>query len=56
LPVFIWHLGRIAIRRFHHRPTTFRPAPLWLWLAGATLLLFSVLRNLPFPAFAWMRP
>src|SRR5882762_2231278 len=31
-----------------------RPASLWLMLA--ILVAFGILRNLPFPAFAWMSP
>ncbi len=30
--------------------------PLWLWGGLAVLLVFAVLRNLPGPAFAWLRP
>ena len=37
-----------------------RPAPsllpIWLWTALGAMILFGILRNLPFTAFAWMAP
>ena len=39
---------------FDPNPVFFRPAVLWSLLAMT--LLFTVLRNLPGPAFAWMSP
>ena len=30
--------------------------PAWLWLVLAVVIAFGILRNLPFPAFAWMSP
>ena len=35
-------------------PVLFRPAILWTLLA--VTVLFTILRNLPWPAFAWMSP
>ena len=39
---------------FDGNPVFFRPAMLWTLLA--VTFLFTVLRNLPGPAFAWMSP
>ena len=43
--------GRSA---FDRRSVLFRPAMLWALLT--VTLLFTILRNLPWPAFAWMSP
>ena len=39
---------------FVGNPVLFRPAALWILLA--VTLVFTVLRNLPWPAFDWMSP
>ena len=40
------------------RGETFLPAikSNWLWSSGLAILVFGIVRNLPFTAFAWMRP
>lgn len=43
--------GRSA---FDGNPGIFRPATIWTLLA--VTLVFTILRNLPGPAFAWMSP
>jgi hypothetical protein len=35
-------------------PLVCRPA--WLWLGLGVVMVFGILRNLPFPAFTWMSP
>jgi hypothetical protein len=35
---------------------TFAVRPAWLWIGLAVIVAFGILRNLPFPAFAWMAP
>jgi len=55
---FIVYLAVCWLKRgreaFDSNAIFFRPAVLWTLLA--VTLLFSVLRNLPWPAFAWMSP
>jgi hypothetical protein len=63
-PLFITLLpiiGFLSFRWFKHgrsafetRSIFFRPVTLWMLLA--VTLVFTILRNLPWPAFAWMSP
>ena len=56
LPVFFWlgvrHCRRIAA----NQPAAVALHPLWLWLVLTAVLVVSVLRNLPGPLFALLRP
>jgi hypothetical protein len=55
-PVAAWLAARSFLRSSHgqaHSPG-FHPA--WLWAALAVVLLFGVLRNLPFAQAAWLAP
>jgi hypothetical protein len=56
LPVLLWGCARATSR--YLRGESFFPAikTNWLWFSGVAILLFGILRNLPFAAFAWMRP
>jgi hypothetical protein len=56
LPLLFWAFARATSRYF--RGESFVPAlrPNWLWSSGVAILLFGIIRNLPFAAFAWMRP
>ncbi|MEI2726410.1 MAG: DUF2752 domain-containing protein [Verrucomicrobiota bacterium] len=57
LPVAFLALMRWLIYGRHQPPPTAiftRPAVIWTTLA--VIVAFSVLRNLPFPVFAWMSP
>jgi hypothetical protein len=56
LPLLLWGLGRAVLRHFDGKPFCPDPKPNWLWSCGALVVLFGILRNLPFGAFAWMRP
>ena len=57
LPVLAWLAGwRLMRRRSDRSPF---PASVKLaapWLVVGIIVLFGILRNLPFPAFAWMSP
>ena len=56
LPLFLLHFTRAGLGRLRGDPAAFDIKTIWLWLGGAILLLFGILRNLPFDTFAWMRP
>ena len=57
LPVLAWLAGRRLIRRRSERaplPSAVKLAA--LWVVVGVIVLFGILRNLPFPAFGWMSP
>jgi hypothetical protein len=56
LPILLWAFARSILR--YRRGETFLPAikSNWLWSSGLAILVFGIVRNLPFTAFAWMRP
>ncbi|MFE2039639.1 DUF2752 domain-containing protein [Streptomyces sp. NPDC059477] len=43
-----------VVRAARGRPMHIDPHPAWLWAAGAALLVFTVVRNLPFGG--WLHP
>jgi hypothetical protein len=57
LPMLAWMAIRRLIRKDSHPaplPSSVRlAAP---WVALGVIVLFGILRNLPYPAFAWMSP
>ncbi len=57
LPLGGWVLARQLARRILARelPVLFKHHG-WIWLLTSAVLGFGILRNLPFPAFAWMSP
>jgi hypothetical protein len=55
IPLLCGYGLRLALAKAAGQPApSVRPA--WLWLALAAIVVFGILRNLPFPAFAWMAP
>jgi hypothetical protein len=57
LPVMLLVLAKNAIQHLRgaaHEPT--RVSPFWIRLLLAALVLFTVLRNLPFAPFNWLAP
>ena len=55
LPFVLWFGGKYGLQK-EHKPLAVCLRPVWLWLILATVLVVSVLRNLPGPAFAVLRP
>ena len=56
-PVVLGWGGLWAWRRWRGIPPKLRGFPTaWLWILFGGLLLFTVLRNLPFKWFAWLSP
>jgi len=55
-PLLLAQAVRIGIAKMSHQPARARISPAWIWAALAVLILFGILRNLPFPAFAWLAP
>jgi Protein of unknown function (DUF2752) len=54
LPFALWQ-GALALRRaFQHQPVVVPLKPACLWTAAVALVLFGVLRNLPYPVVSWM--
>lgn len=56
LPVAVGLAARAALRRWRGQPAASHIHPAWLWIGVAAVSLFGILRNLPYPALAWMAP
>jgi len=56
LPLLLAQAVRIGIAKATHQPARGAFNPAWLWAGMAVLILFAILRNLPFHAFAWLAP
>src|SRR5262245_33058541 len=56
LPLGVWSGWRLLLAAHQSRPVDFRIRPAWLWCALAVLVLFGVLRNLPFAQAVWLAP
>ena len=56
LPLLLWCGARYSLQRARNQPGTIGMRPLWLWLALGSVLVVSVLRNLPGAPFAMLRP
>ena len=57
LPLLLWFGARVWPCKKATQPAALpRPAPEWLWLTLAAVLVVSVLRNLPGAPFALLRP
>ncbi len=53
LPLLAWCIARVIQKGWASLPQI---KPSWLWLALALVLLFGLLRNLPFPHLACLAP
>jgi hypothetical protein len=57
IPIVVWFGLRVARRRAQHATATGSAVrPYWIWASFGVLLVFSVLRNLPFAQLAWLSP
>ncbi len=56
LPAACWLGGRCALRLLKNQPATIAIRPAWMWGALVVMLLFGVVRNLPFDCLAWLGP
>ena len=56
LPLLGWWMARYAAAKLRHRPASLAVRPVWFWLGLAALVLFGILRNLPFARAAWLAP
>ena len=57
LPVMLLVLVKNAIQQLRGAaPEPKAVSPFWIWLLLAALILFTVLRNLPFAPFTWLAP
>jgi hypothetical protein len=54
LPLLFAQAVRIGNARFSHQPARAHINAAWLWSGMLVLIVFGVLRNLPFPVFAWL--
>jgi len=54
LPCAAWAAAWSALRVCRGRPVAFVFCPAWFWGAGGLLLLFGILRNLPWRHWAWL--
>ena len=55
-PAAGWLAARSAFRSLNGQPQSFGFHPAWLWAALAAVVLFGILRNLPFAHAAWLAP
>jgi len=56
LPLCAWLGARGVIRKRHNQPFFASARPLWLWCALVVLIVFGVIRNLPFAQTLWLAP
>jgi len=56
LPSVCWLGGRCALRLLKNQPAAIAIRPAWMWGALVVMLLFGVMRNLPFDCLAWLGP
>jgi hypothetical protein len=56
LPYVGWRTIRFVVGRLRGLPATFAIRSVWLWTFLCVAIVFTILRNLPFPALAWMSP
>jgi uncharacterized protein DUF2752 len=56
IPLLAWWALRRGVAAIGIRPYALRLRPRWLWSAGTLLILFGILRNLPYPPFSWFAP
>ena len=56
LPFVFWLGAQYLVQRTRNQPAKLGVRPFWLWLFLAAVLVVSVLRNLPGPSFAMLRP
>jgi hypothetical protein len=56
LPFLGWFGLRYALRKEDSQPLSLAVRPVWLWVILCTVLVVSVVRNLPGPLFALLRP
>lgn len=56
LPVGGWFSGKFVSAKLRNQPFSFDLPPAALWCGLVVLLLFGVLRNLPFAQQAWLAP
>ena len=54
LPFLGWYLVRLNMRQLNREPVSQTIRPSWLWMAFGVLVLFGILRNLPW--FSWLAP
>lgn len=56
LPVVGWLTAQLLVAKFSNRPLELRIRPAWCWAGMIVLIIFSVLRNLPFGHACWLAP
>lgn len=56
LPWFGWLAFRALLGKIRNQPVPLHVPPVWLWLAFGVLVVFGVLRNLPFAHRLWLAP
>jgi hypothetical protein len=56
LPVIGWLGLRFLLAKLSHQPIPKLIRPAWLWIGLAAMILFGLLRNLPFAALSWLGP
>jgi hypothetical protein len=57
LPVLLLAMAKNAIQQLRGAaPEPKMASSFWIWLLLAALILFTVLRNLPFAPFTWLAP
>ncbi len=55
-PVAVWLAARSAFRNLNGQRQSLDCNPAWLWATLVMVVLFGILRNLPFAHAAWLAP
>jgi len=55
-PLAAWMTARSLFRSLNGQSQSLGLHPAWLWAALAAVILFGILRNLPFAHAAWLAP
>jgi hypothetical protein len=56
VPIALWLLARQITARCGKSPLAMLSRPPWPWVLLSMVVLFGVVRNLPFPPFAFLSP
>ena len=56
LPLLGWCGARVAVGKLRHKPVSYSIRPAWWWTGLTVLVIFGILRNMPFAHRLWLAP
>jgi hypothetical protein len=56
LPLLCWALTRFLVVKMKNPASGLALSPRWLWVGFAVLVVFGIIRNLPFAHALWLAP